>query len=203
MNFIIRLLAGRPVAAFAGAAFLRAIVNLLRGGSALKPTRPSLSSHASRGSARTWLAAGLSRVANPRSSHARPAPLVGDGVVASQACRHDPQVRGATSPARPAAGLLVLTLLLGACNKAPSDVSAPMTMPAPARSTPATVGGRDPSVPDASSVLGPGTAPKADAAAGRTNSTMTPGQESGAMPLPGQNNDHSAPQAPARRASGA
>lgn len=99
-------------------------------------------------------------------------------------------------------GLVVPALLLGACDKTPSDPPSPLTTPAPAGSAPATSGGADPSVPDASSVLPPGTAPKADAAAGRTHNAMTPAQESGAMPLPGQNNDHSAPQAPARRASG-
>ncbi len=113
-----------------------------------------------------------------------------------------PRGLGPASPAWPGAGLLVLTLLLGACDKAPSNPPSPMTAPAQADSAPATDGGRDPSVPDASSVLTPAPAPKADAAAGRTNRTMTPAQESGAMPLPGQNNDHSAPQAPARRASG-
>ncbi len=99
--------------------------------------------------------------------------------------------------------LIAMALLLGACSKAPSVMSAPMTMPASGGSAPATAGGPDPSVPDASSVLTPGSTPRADAPAGRTNSAMTPAQESGAMPMPGQNNDHSAPQAPARRASGA
>lgn len=99
--------------------------------------------------------------------------------------------------------LIAMALLLGACSKAPSEMSAPLTMPASAGSAPATSGGPDPSVPDANAVLKAVPAPRADAAAGRTNGTMTPAQESGAMPLPGQNNDHSAPQAPARRASGA
>lgn len=113
-----------------------------------------------------------------------------------------PRSLGCASPAWAGAGLLVLTLLLGACDKAPSDPPSPMTAPASAGNAPATDGGRDPSVPDAGSVPAPLPAPKADAAAGRSNSTLTPAQESGAMPLPGQNNDHSAPQAPARRASG-
>jgi hypothetical protein len=40
-----------------------------------------------------------------------------------------------------------------------------------------------------------------DATAGRTNGTMTRAEESSAMPMPGQNNDHSAPIGPAKRAS--
>jgi hypothetical protein len=36
---------------------------------------------------------------------------------------------------------------------------------------------------------------------GRSNNTMSATQESTAMPMPGQNNDHSAPLGPARRAS--
>ena len=38
--------------------------------------------------------------------------------------------------------------------------------------------------------------------AGRTNRAMTGAQESNAMPLPGQNNGHSAPLTPPKRASG-
>ncbi len=59
----------------------------------------------------------------------------------------------------------------------------------------------DSSVPDTASVVAPGGAPKADAAAGRTNNSMTQAQESNQMPMPGQNNDHSAPLTPAKRAS--
>jgi hypothetical protein len=57
-------------------------------------------------------------------------------------------------------------------------------------------------VPPADSVVGPVTeAPKADAAPGRSNSTMTRAQESSAMPMAGQNNDHSAPLTSEKRAS--
>jgi hypothetical protein len=34
---------------------------------------------------------------------------------------------------------------------------------------------------------------KADSKAGRSNAGLSAAQESGAMPMPGQNNDHSAP----------
>lgn len=62
------------------------------------------------------------------------------------------------------------------------------------------------SVPPADAVMAPASAKPAEpAAAGRTNTTMSRAQESSAMPLPGQNNDHSAPLStakPAPRANG-
>lgn len=60
---------------------------------------------------------------------------------------------------------------------------------------------KDASLPAAETVLTPATATKVDPAAGRSNKAMTNAQESSAMPLPGQNNDHSAPLPPAKRAS--
>ena len=52
-------------------------------------------------------------------------------------------------------------------------------------------------VPSAASVVSAETvAPNAYATAGRSNSSLTRAQESSGMPLPGQNNDHSAPVAP-------
>jgi hypothetical protein len=36
---------------------------------------------------------------------------------------------------------------------------------------------------------------------GRSNDTISAAQESTAMPMPGQNNDHSAPLGPAKRAT--
>ncbi len=112
---------------------------------------------------------------------------------------------GETRPAPPAlqgVAIVVLALALGACSKAPAEPSAAMATPAQAGSAPDTAVGSNTSVPDAASVLKPGDATKADPAAGRSNGAMTRAQESGAMPLPGQNNDHSAPLPPARRASG-
>ena len=58
------------------------------------------------------------------------------------------------------------------------------------------------SVPDAASVLGTTSGAKPDPAGGRTNKTMSRAEESVAMPMPGQNNDHSAPLPPTKRASG-
>ena len=82
-------------------------------------------------------------------------------------------------------------LLLNACNgpTAPK-VEAIKGEPDAAKQAPAT----STTVPAADSVVSPGNqTPKADAKAGRTNNAMTPAQESSAMPMAGQNNDHSAP----------
>ena len=97
--------------------------------------------------------------------------------------------------------LLVMALAMIACNKAPSAPPAPITTTQQAETPPARAGGSDTSVPDAGSVLIPGAGPKPDPAAGRTNDAMTRSQESNAMPMPGQNNDHSAPVGPDKRAS--
>ena len=59
----------------------------------------------------------------------------------------------------------------------------------------------DASVPPAASVITPGAVPKPEAPGARTNRSMTRAEESSAMPMPGQNNDHSAPLAPAKGAS--
>jgi hypothetical protein len=98
------------------------------------------------------------------------------------------------------AALLLATMALGACDRRPPAVEAAVSA-----SQPATAGGRDASVPDAASALPPGGAGSGGAAAERANGALTRAQESSAMPLPGQNNDHSAPAvaaSAARRASG-
>ena len=107
-----------------------------------------------------------------------------------------------------AAALGVAALLLSACSKTPPLPAAPTPAPVQGASAPPTASaasaasGVDASVPEARSVLAPATATKVDPAAGRTNSTMSREQESTAMPIPGQNNDHSAALTPAKRASG-
>ena len=69
--------------------------------------------------------------------------------------------------------------------------SAAVTPPAATASGLVTGGERDGSLPDTAAALAtPGVAPAANA---RPPSTMTPEQESKAMPLPGQANDHSTP----------
>lgn len=100
-----------------------------------------------------------------------------------------------------AATMCLVSLVLSGCGKAPSDPPVPMMKPAQIASAPTTGSATDLSVPSAEAVLTPATQTKPDPAAGRFNSTMSRTQESTAMPLPGQNNDHSAPQAPASRAS--
>jgi hypothetical protein len=62
--------------------------------------------------------------------------------------------------------------------------------------------GPDTSVPSADSVFAPlAEAAKIDSPGGRTNASLTDAQETRAMPMPGQANDHSAPLAPAKPAS--
>lgn len=98
--------------------------------------------------------------------------------------------------------LCACVLGLGACDKTPTPPSTPMVnKPAATESGPTTGSVGSTSVPSAESVLAPATATKTDPALGRSNTPMTTAQESTAMPLPGQNNDHSAPLAPAKRAS--
>lgn len=95
---------------------------------------------------------------------------------------------------------LVLTLAatLTACERASKPTPTPV-VEAPAVTPTAST---DNSVPSAGSVFpSPNDTPKADTTAGRTNTTMTPRQESVAMPMAGQNNDHSAPVAPAKPGS--
>ena len=94
-------------------------------------------------------------------------------------------------------------LALSACDKRPHDPPTPTVQPV--GSATALVGATtaDTSVPDAATVLAPAVVPKVEAPADRSNSSMSRTQESTAMPMAGQNNDHSAPLMPAKRASGA
>lgn len=113
-----------------------------------------------------------------------------------------PDSQAVVLPVWPGLALAALLLALGACQRAPSDAAAPPGGPAQTQTAPPTGGGADSSLPDASSVLGRSDGPKTEPELGRSNSAMTRTQESSAMPLPGQNNDHSAPLPPAKRASG-
>jgi hypothetical protein len=109
--------------------------------------------------------------------------------------------------------------LLGGCQKTPTELEAAAlrdgagaTAPRSAQAVPGTQAGSaaNTSVPPANTVMAPATVQPAEpASAGRTNTSMTRAQESSAMPIPGQNNDHSAPLSsttrpagPAGRASG-
>ena len=99
--------------------------------------------------------------------------------------------------------LVVATVLLGACSKKPSSPPTPLTTPVQGATAPTTSGTVDQSVPEASAVLPrAAVAAKVDPAAGRSNSSMSREQESSSMPIPGQNNDHSAALTPGKRASG-
>ena len=98
------------------------------------------------------------------------------------------------------AAFVVTVLALSACNKTPSEPPLP-PKPVQNATAPTTPGNADTSVPAAGSVLTPAIGANAASAAERTNGAMSPAQESDAMPMPGQNNDHSAPVGPAKRAS--
>jgi hypothetical protein len=99
--------------------------------------------------------------------------------------------------------LFACVLWLGACDKTPTAPATPM---ADKTAVPAEAGARagsaaDPSLPSAESALPPVIANKANPPVVATDGTRSPAQESKGLPLPGQNNDHSAPIGPAKRAS--
>ena len=97
--------------------------------------------------------------------------------------------------------LCTSALWLGACDNrtttapTPKLRDLPMAEPAPKAGAVVSL-----PVPAAESVFLPANAKKVDPPQGRTNSAMSAAQESSAMPMPGQNNDHSAPVGTARRA---
>lgn len=105
------------------------------------------------------------------------------------------------TPSTPAAVCLA-ALLLSGCDGGRSDRPTPAVAPAGVEAARPAPPVADTSVPAADTVMSPANAtPRADAAAGRSNRTMSRAEESAAMPMPGQNNDHSAPLAATRRAS--
>ena len=97
--------------------------------------------------------------------------------------------------------LCACVLGLSACDKTQPIPPTPTVNKPLVNESVATAGSVDPSLPPIQSVLSPAAATKADPTAGRSNTTMSAAQESTAMPMPGQNNDHSAPLGPAKRAS--
>lgn len=101
-----------------------------------------------------------------------------------------------------AVALAVTLLALSACSRPPPESTAPAMTPAVPATAPSAVGAGDTSVPSAASVPSTATVSTTDPAVGRSNSAMSKAQESAAMPMPGQNNDHSAPVTPSKRASG-
>jgi hypothetical protein len=97
-------------------------------------------------------------------------------------------------------GFAMLGLM--ACSEAGPEIPVPPPPePVPAEVAVPSGSAASTSVPDAASVFTPAAETKTDPAAGRSNNTMSRTEESTAMPLPGQNNDHSAPLPPAKRAS--
>lgn len=98
--------------------------------------------------------------------------------------------------------LCACALSLGACDKTPTTPPTPVVSdPAAAESRAAAGSVAIPSVPSAESVFSPASPTKVDPPQERSNRTMSAAQESTAMPIPGQNNDHSAPLIPAKPAS--
>lgn len=98
--------------------------------------------------------------------------------------------------------LCACVLGLSACDRTPTApptamVEKPVPTESVARVGPAT----DPSLPSAQSVFPPASAATADPTPGRPDGTRNPAQEAIGTPMPGQNNDHSAPVAPAKPAS--
>lgn len=93
-------------------------------------------------------------------------------------------------------------LWLSACDKTPTTPPAPIVNTPVAAGPGATEGSlSDPSVPPVESVFPPASATTADQTPMRSNRSISEAQESTAMPMAGQNNDHSAPLGPAARAS--
>lgn len=101
------------------------------------------------------------------------------------------------TPITAAALGLAISLLL-ACDKKPLAPPVPTVGLVPLESRSTASGAPDPSVPPADTVVAPTAQVKPDPAAGRTNRSMSRSQESSAMPMPGQNNDHSAPLSPSK-----
>jgi hypothetical protein len=99
------------------------------------------------------------------------------------------------------ATVALAALALGGCDKTAPGPPTPLPLPLPITTAPITAGGPDTSVPDAATVVTPADTVAPDPAAGQSNSTLSDAQESRSMPLPGQNNDHSVIDAPARPAS--
>ncbi|MDC8773380.1 hypothetical protein [Roseateles albus] len=113
-------------------------------------------------------------------------------------------------------GLGLLALLLCACERTPPvplRPAEPQIRPASSELVAQSASGvSNPSVPAADTVLGamgamgvtgaPATATKPEPTAGRFNGSMSRAQESSAMPMPGQANDHSAPPTPPKASSG-
>lgn len=93
-------------------------------------------------------------------------------------------------------------LSLGACDKTQTTASAPMVdQPMPSASGVMAGPLTDPSLPSAESAISQSNVSKTDPTPVRTDGTRQPAQDGRTTPMPGQNNDHSAPLGAGRPAS--
>lgn len=93
-------------------------------------------------------------------------------------------------------------LWLGACDKTPTTPPKPIAdMPLPAESGARAGPVGDPSVPSTESVFPPTNANTAKPTVALSDGERNPAQASKGLPMPGQNNDHSAPLDTPKRAS--
>ena len=92
-------------------------------------------------------------------------------------------------------------LSLGACDRRPTAAPAPLAdTPVAADAGSRAGAGGDPSVPSTESAFPTASARKADPTVVVSDGERNPAQESKGLPMPGQNNDHSAPLDTAKRA---
>ena len=102
-----------------------------------------------------------------------------------------------------AAACCLAAMMLVACDRERLAPPMPRVESAPVNTGSAAPIAGSTSVPAADEVFSPATStPKPASTSLRSNKSMTSAEESSAMPLAGQNNDHSAPNAAAARASG-
>jgi uncharacterized protein involved in copper resistance len=98
--------------------------------------------------------------------------------------------------------LCACVLALGACEKKSAPPPTPkVTEAVPAGTGAATQYAGDPSMPSAAPAYAATSASAAEATAAQADGTRKPGLDSKVTPMPGQNNDHSAPLSPAKGAS--
>ncbi len=90
---------------------------------------------------------------------------------------------------------------ISACDKPPERPTPPISTTDQQKINSSLVLGSDTGVPSAASVFPDATATQPIPPTGRPSGALTPAQEMSGMPIPGQNNDHSAPLATAKPAS--
>ncbi len=88
---------------------------------------------------------------------------------------------------------LASVLSLSACDKHPERPTPLLKTEEQQKTNSTAITGSQTGVPSAESVFSGSTATQPIQPTGRPSGAMTPAQEKSGMPLPGQNNDHSAP----------